>query len=162
MVLLPQSGRRCPLQLGKLKLLSVIIGTRPGYRYLCVVAALLVVGCGGSNSVVVSGTLKQNQKTYTPAEGEQVMVSFMQLKDGKSTGQVFPARLEPSGGFTIVGPDNKGIAVGKYRVIISSLPARPTPGEIFVDKFQETYGLNNSSLEVDVSPSSRSITLDLK
>ena len=130
--------------------------------FLITLSALfsLVVGCGSSD-VTVTGQLFQTGELYKPGQGEQVMVTFEEHKDGKPTGKAFPTRVAADGSFKITGPDNTGIKAGTYRVAVSSVPEVPVPGQPMTDKFKGAYDSSRSPLKYDISPSSRNIKVEL-
>jgi hypothetical protein len=122
----------------------------------------LLAGCGGSGDVVVTGQLHHENQLYKPAQGEQVMITFAEEKDGTLTGKSFPTRLDPDGTFNILGPDNAGISPGKYRVGITSVPEVPVPGQIAMDKFQGRYEISKSPLKQEVTAASSYIKLEIQ
>jgi hypothetical protein len=127
---------------------------------VCFTLATLI-GCGGSANVVVTGQLHHKGELYKPAQGEQVMITFAEEKDGKLTGNTFPTRLDADGNFKIAGPNNDGIPAGKYRVGVTSMPEVPTPGQPMQDKFNGEYEMSKSPIHVDVNASNRNVKLEI-
>ncbi len=121
----------------------------------------LVVGCGRSD-VVVTGKLTFKGETYKPAQDEQVMVMFAEDAGGKVGPNAFPTRVGPDGTFRITGPDNGGIKPGKYRVGVTSVPEKPTPGKPMADKFKGEYDVKKTPILVDVTPSKSDFSIELK
>lgn len=119
------------------------------------------MGCGGSGNVVVTGQLNHKGELYKPEQGEQVMITFAEEKDGKMTGNTYPTRLGANGSYEITGPNNDGIPVGKYRVGVTSMPEVPTPGQPMQDKFNGEYEMSKSPLQAEVTSANRNVTLDI-
>ncbi len=130
------------------------------FALLCI-TLLSFSGCGGSGDVTVSGTLGQNGQIYKPEPSEQVMIVFGEEKDGKLTGKSFTTRLAADGSYKIIGPDNKGIPPGKYRVGIMSNPEVPVPGQKIEEKFQGAFAPATSPIVVEVSSAKSTVPLEI-
>jgi len=128
---------------------------------LVLVAFIFLTGCTGGD-ITVRGELHRGQQLYKPAEGEQVMITFQELVDGKATANMFPTRLASDGTFQIEGPDNKGIPAGTYRVSIASYPEILESGVVATDKFKGVYENEKSPLKYDISPSQQFIKIEIE
>jgi hypothetical protein len=77
----------------------------------------LVVGCGGTGSVQVRGTLQRDGKPYQFAKNEQVQITFSGSgPDGKTAG----VRVNDDGTFILTGPVNRGLPPGTYKITLSA------------------------------------------
>lgn len=128
---------------------------------LVCLSVCLGCGSGGPRSVLVTGEVRHKGELYLPAQGEQVMISFAEEKEGKVSDASYPTRLKPDGTYEVVGPNGKGIPAGKYQVGIESRPEVPVPGKPVEDKFKGAMKLPKSPISVTVSPENSKIPLEI-
>jgi hypothetical protein len=76
--------------------------------FLLLGLTLVMIGCGPSG-VELTGKATQGGATFTPAEGEKVVVMLQ-----SSSGQQYDGTIEADGTFKITGPE--GVAPGTYNV----------------------------------------------
>jgi hypothetical protein len=135
-------------------------------------------GCGGGNTVWITGKLLKGGTRYEPPKDQLVTVTFVALEvqdpSGKTvkSGEPYLAELDlASGTFFVPGPERQGIPPGKYRVAITqrltreafdaakqkSTKKRPSRE---TDTLGNQYGFENSPVTVEVKRS-EDVTIDL-
>jgi hypothetical protein len=116
----------------------------------CVVAALVVGGCGGgARGVKVSGQVLQNGKPIRFLPKEEIMVGFSSTVTPAGQ-QVIAgwASISPEDGtFTFLGPSGNGIPPGKYNVVVNSQLYQQSH-----DRFEGVFDPKKPPLIVDVVP----------
>jgi hypothetical protein len=140
---------------------------------------LCLAGCGGGNTIWVTGVLQKGGEPYKPSEGRKLALYFYPMKDGTSvdpSGDVEMADYNSKdGSFTVPGREGYGIRPGKYRIaVVESLrretrdqlkkSAKPKHGEKRVDNdtnlLDSTFGENTSPFVRDMTNSTK-LTLDM-
>jgi hypothetical protein len=116
----------------------------------CVVAALILGGCGGgARGVKVSGQVLQNGKPIRFLPKEEIMVGFSSTVT--PAGQQVIAGWAPispeDGTFTFSGPSGNGIPPGKYNVVVNSQLYQQSH-----DRFEGVFDPKKPPLIVDVMP----------
>jgi hypothetical protein len=147
---------------------------------LCAALGVLcLAGCGGGNTIWVTGVLQKGGEPYKPPEGRKLALYFYPMKDGTSvdpSGDLEMADYNSKdGSFTVPGREGYGIRPGKYRIaVVESLrretrdqlkkSARPKPGEKRVDNdtnlLDSTFGEKTSPFIRDITKSTK-LTLDM-
>ena len=108
--------------------------------------------------VKVNGQLVTNGKPLKMLPMEEIQVTFFEA------GKAAEGRIESmttadpeTGAFTVVGPHNKGIPPGRYKVSLRS-QVYGSDG----DRLEEVFGMENTRLEVDVGPEEgQTVVIDL-
>jgi hypothetical protein len=138
-------------------------------------------GCGGGNTIWVTGKLLKGGTPYVPPKDQLVTITFvaLEIKDpsGKPAqgGEPYLADYDPaSGTFVVPGPERRGIPPGKYRVSVTQKLER----EAFdaarekkdkakkkeftreTDMLADQFGPTTSPIVVDVTRSEE-VTIDL-
>jgi hypothetical protein len=89
---------------------------------LLVISVLCLGGCGGGDSIWVTGVLQKGGEMYKPPDGHKVALYFCPMAGEASTspaGDVEMADYDSrDGSFTVPGRDGYGISPGKYRIAI--------------------------------------------
>jgi len=116
------------------------------------VFAGLLTGCG-SGGRQVKGKIVKGVEPFTVSEKGVFVLSFLPEGDGK--GVVYNATTNKDGTFTIVGPENKGIPPGKYKVQLTAMDPYPT-----TDLLKGKYAPGKSTMVVDVG-SSGDVVIDV-
>jgi hypothetical protein len=84
--------------------------------------AACLAGCGGPESISVTGVLQKGGQIYNPPEGHKLAIYFYLVADetpGKPAGDVEMANYDArDGSFTVPGRDGYGIPPGKYRIAV--------------------------------------------
>jgi hypothetical protein len=142
-----------------------MIGASPlrrlGVVSVCI-TALFLAGCGGGKGVKIKG------KIILPAgvkleEKDSLQVNFVSAGDKP---QSAAAKVNYSDlSFTVSGGDNKGVAPGKYKVMVSCAPyageAKAEDRKILLAKQFAAFG-EKTPLEIDLSDGAdQTITIDL-
>jgi hypothetical protein len=96
----------------------------------------------------VNGKIVKDGQPFTLSDKGQFVLLFVNPDDQAKS---FNASVKADGTFTIVGPANKGIPPGKYRVQLQAMdPYAPGGG---TDKLGGKYGPNSKSpMMIDVGP----------
>jgi len=83
-------------------------------------------GCGGGNTVWITGKLLKGGSPYVPPTDQLVSITFVALQTQDASGKTaqggdpYLAEYDPaSGTFTVPGPDRQGIPPGRYRVAVT-------------------------------------------
>jgi hypothetical protein len=83
-------------------------------------------GCGGGNTIWVTGKLLKGGTPYVPPKDQLVTITFISLEvqdpSGKAVqgGDAYQAEYDPANGtFSVPGPERHGIPPGKYRVAVT-------------------------------------------
>jgi hypothetical protein len=118
---------------------------------LLLVAACLACGC--SSKKQVNGKIVKGGQPFTVGEKGVFVLSF--VPEGGTDKTVYNANTKPDGTFTIVGPENKGIPSGKYKVHLTAMDPYPT-----TDKLAGKYAPGKSTLVVDVGSGELVIDVD--
>jgi len=115
-------------------------------NFICgvlLVAACLAGGCSGSKQV--NGKITQGGQPMTLSDKGMFILSF---NPENATAPTYNATTKPDGTFTIVGPENKGIPPGKYKVNLQAMdPYSPSGG---TDKLGGKYVPGKSTLVVEI------------
>jgi hypothetical protein len=139
-------------------------------------------GCGGGNTLWVTGKLLKGGTQYAPSKDQLVTITFIALggqdPSGKTVqgGEPYQAEYDPaSGTFSVPGPDGRGIPPGKYRVAVTQKlersaydAAKPkitdkAAKKAFTrdaDTLKDRFGLTTSPIVVEVNRS-QDVTIDL-
>ena len=135
-------------------------------------------GCGGDNTVWITGKLLKGGTRYEVPKDQLVTVTFIALEvqdsSGKTvkSGEPYLAELDPdSGTFAVPGPERRGIPPGKYRVAITQRLTREAfdaakPKSTKKRRTRETdtlgdqYSLENSPITIEVTRSD-DVTIDM-
>jgi hypothetical protein len=153
---------------------------RRSHQLLAFLLALLAAspGCGGGNTVWITGKLLKGGTRYEPPKDQLVSVTFVALEVQDSSGKTvksaepYLAELDPdSGTFAVPGPERQGIPPGKYRVAITQRLTREAfdatkPKTNKKGRSRETdmlgnrYGLENSPITFELKRSD-DVTIDL-
>jgi len=120
---------------------------------LLLLAVCLISGCGGRKQV--KGKIVSGGQPVTVSEKGRIILSF--VSEGGSDTTVYNADTKNDGTFTIIGPENKGIPPGKYKVQVQALDPYSSSGG--TDKFGGKYAPGKSTLVVDVG--SGELTIDV-
>ena len=119
--------------------------------------ALAICGCGGSErKFKAKGKVVKGGAPFTVSADEYVRVTFYPMAaDGSQPKNSYVAVYDRNdGGFTVVGPDGKGVPAGKYRVAVEHERKRK-------DLLQGAYDADRSPFVVDVSSNNQDIVIDL-
>lgn len=108
---------------------------------LSLAVAVLSVGCAGRKQV--NGKIVKGGAPYTLSEKGVFVLSF--LAEGGSDQTSYNATTKSDGTFVIVGPENKGIPSGKYKVQLTAMDPYPK-----TDKLGGKYAPGKSTLVVEV------------
>ena len=85
-------------------------------------SAACLAGCGGHDSISVTGVLQKGGKMYNPPEGHKLALYFYSVADetpGKPAIDVEMANYDArDGSFTVPGREGYGIPPGKYRIAV--------------------------------------------
>src|SRR5262249_27811671 len=97
-------------------------------RILMMFTLPMLIGCGSSNTIWVTGKLLKGGSPFTPPEGRsnQVVLIAMDVKDdaGKTVGnnEPYAAVVNPADAtFEVPGPEGRGIPPGKYRISVTQV-----------------------------------------
>ncbi len=152
------------------------------YTIFClwaVLGVLCLAGCGGGNTVWVTGVLQKGGEPYKPAEERKLALYFYPIAEGTAGNPVDEPEMadyDPSNGsFTVPGRAGYGIPPGKYRIAIvetvrreardalnkASKAKRGTPRISNDTNFLETsFGMTTSPFVRDLRTSTK-LTLDM-
>jgi hypothetical protein len=85
-------------------------------------SAACLAGCGGRDSISVTGVLQKGGEKYNPPEGHKLALYFYPIAvdtSGKPAGDVEMADYDPKdGSFTVPGAEGYGIRPGRYRIAV--------------------------------------------
>ncbi len=144
-----------------------------------VLSSASLAGCGGGDTIWVTGVLQKSGQVYEPPEGRKLALYFCPMKDGTSvdpSGNMEMAEYNSKdGSFTVPGPEGYGIRPGKYRIaVVETLrretrdqlkkSAKPKRGQKRVDNdtnfLESTFGEQTSPFVRDITKSTN-LTLDM-
>jgi hypothetical protein len=140
------------------------VALRPALLVLaCVVLGL--AGCGGGPKRLtgVHGRLLDHGKPLTvsgtlPPGDPGIRLTFLPAGEGEGM-QSADAVVDPqTGTFQLDGDDQKGVAPGKYRIVLS-LGAYSAGGD--TDQLKGAFGPENSPISKDVTEDNQDITIDV-
>jgi hypothetical protein len=152
---------------------------RRSYLVLAFLMAALAAspGCGGGNTIWVTGQLLKGGTPYVPPKDQLVTITFIALEvqdPSRKTGagDAYQAEYDPAkGSFSVPGLERQGIPPGKYRVAVTQKFTR----EAFdaakekikkkgfdreTDMLENRYGFSTSPFVVQVN-GSKEVTIDL-
>jgi len=123
---------------------------------ICVlIVAFVAAGCAGK--VKPNGKILKGGQPLTVGEKGVIGLAFFSTTDDPP--KMYNATTKPDGTFTIVGPENKGIPPGKYKVQLTVQDPYTGPGS--VEKFGGKYATAaNSPLTVDVGKGEVIVNVD--
>jgi hypothetical protein len=140
---------------------------------------LCLEGCGGGNTIWVTGVLQKGGEPYKPPEERKLALYFYPIAEGTAANPVDEPEMadyDPrDGSFTVPGREGHGIAPGKYRIAIvetlrreardalnkGSKPKRGTPRITNDTDFLEaSFGKTTSPFVRDLKTSTK-LTLDM-
>ena len=125
-----------------------------------VLLALVLAGCGGAGdgSQPVQGTLSMNGaelKTSGSNTDGWVELRFLPLDaQGNSNGTFHQTQVGTKGHFQVLGPSNKGLPPGKYRIAVFQFDPYPT------DKLGGRFDEANSPITREITGPTK-LELDL-
>jgi hypothetical protein len=144
-----------------------------------VLSAACLSGCGGGNSIWVTGVLQKGGDVYKPPEGHKLALYFYPMADGTSGNRSGDAEMADydarDGSFKVPGREGYGIPPGKYRIaVVESLrrealdemkkASKPKRGEKPVSNdtnlLEATFGEKTSPFVRDLRTSTN-LTLDM-
>jgi hypothetical protein len=120
-------------------------------RNLLVTCSLVVLvtaaGCdSGPKRVILKGKVTNNGTSLVPDRKGGVTMVFLPIPP---TGNTFPAGVDPlDGSYTVLGPDQKGMPLGKYRVYVSVMMEKMTPE---TERMNSNYTERNTPIEVEIT-----------
>jgi len=132
---------------------------RPRFNSLFVLLfPLLAAGCGGGDTVRITGQLMKDGKPYTAhlegKEPETFAVDFVgTINDRK---YLFPATIASDGSFRVDGSDGRGIPKGQYRISVLHSGFMGAGG----DRLQTRFAAEKTPFSVDVKQNTK-LTIDL-
>ncbi len=144
-----------------------------------VLIAAFVAGCGGGDTIWVTGVLQKGGQNYEPPEGRKLALYFCPIKEGTTGDPSGDAEMadynSKDGSFTVPGSEGNGIRPGKYRIAVietlrrktrdqSKKPRKPKPGQKRIDNdtnfLDSTFGEKTSPFVRDLRRSTK-LTLDM-
>ncbi len=149
------------------------------FTILCLVVTLLALpGCGGSNTIWVTGHLLKGGAPYVPPSEQRVTLTFVAMEVKDATGKPVPAtdpylaEFDPANSsFQVPGPDRQGIPPGKYRVAVTqtlrreAFDAAQKKSKKRLDRDADTladrFSATNSPIIVEVNRS-EAVEIDLE
>lgn len=127
-------------------------------RVLGIVIVLYLTGCGGGDTVRVTGKLIKDGKPYTAKldgkEPETFAVDFVGKVNGAQF--IFPATLAADGTFRVADADGRGIPRGQYRIHVLHSGFLGAGG----DRFQARFAGDKTPLSVELTENA-SLTIDV-
>src|SRR5947208_8845086 len=131
----------------------------PRFNFFSVLLfSLFSAGCGGGDTVRVTGQLMKDAKPYTAhlegKEPETFAVDFVgTINDRK---YLFPATIASDGSFRVDGSDGRGIPKGQYRISVLHSGFMGAGG----DRLQTRFAAEKTPFSVDVKQNTK-LTIDL-
>jgi hypothetical protein len=131
----------------------------PRFNFLFVLLfPLLAAGCGGGDTVRVTGQLLKDGKPYTAnlegKEPETFVVDFEGIINDRK--YRFPATIAADGSFRVDGSDGRGIPKGAYRICVLHSGFQGAGG----DRLQTRFATEKTPLGVEVKQNTK-LTIDL-
>jgi len=120
--------------------------------FLALFLCSLVVGCGGGG-VTPKGKLTKGGQPIKVSDKGMVQVRLIPSEGSADT--TYSANVGADGTFTVVGPGNKPIPAGKYKIAVLAMDPYPT-NDLLKGKFSEkttsiVRDVNGSTpLDIDV------------
>jgi hypothetical protein len=112
-------------------------------------------GCGSSDSVRVGGSLVKGGTPLKVEEGQWVQLMLLP-ENAASSGEWFPANINPDGTFDVPGKEGQGIPRGKYRVSVKLVTYKDRNHDLL----KGVFGRETSPVVVEID-SSKNLTVDL-
>jgi hypothetical protein len=113
---------------------------------LCTLLLLSLSGCG-SGKVLATGKVVEKGVPLKVSDKGFLTVKFLSI-DPAAGGAVYPTKVNKEDGtFVIIGPDDRGIPPGKYKVAIQLVDNYPKGKDRFQGKFSDA----NTKLEKEVT-----------
>lgn len=106
------------------------------YQSFLVLLTLLLIGCGGSGEVEVSGKLTKGGEPLQVSENGDVQITFAQIDGGTQTGHQFLASPDDSGQYSV------NVAPGEYKVAVVQLDPYPDN-----DKLEGKFNQENTPIK---------------
>jgi hypothetical protein len=107
-----------------------------------------------------TGRVLADGQPCRPASVNDFDLKFLTVEGAGPGKRSYLAEVQPDGTFTVNGSIGKGIPTGRYKVIIAGkvLDAAGKPTGRYLDRYSE----KKTPLEVEISNTSREITIDLE
>lgn len=120
---------------------------------LLIVTACLACGCSGKKQV--KGKITKGGQPFTLSDKGQFVLSF--ISEGGTDKTTYNATVKTDGTFTIVGPENKGIPPGKYKVNLTAQDPYSPPR----DQSSGAKGPPNDKLEGKFAPGKSTLVVEV-
>jgi hypothetical protein len=120
-------------------------------------AAFLLVGCGGPVLIRPKGRVLKGGAPLALKEEEYVNIFFVPVvgEGQKHPGDVYAARYNDADGtFQATGKDGKGLPPGRYKITVEHLRKKK-------DLLRGAFGPDKTPFVREVTASTRELTLDL-
>ncbi len=135
---------------------------RPALLAATALVWLSAAGCGGVAGPKPQGKVLFNGEPYRLDSGETLQMTF--IGEGEPGKQISAgAGVNPDGTFTVSGPANAGIPLGKYHITVQSTKYGPGgPSARMADKFQGRYSnAAQTQLTCEITSANQPIIIDL-
>jgi hypothetical protein len=104
---------------------------RSGLSLVLGLSVLALSGCGGQPPVLVTGKVVKNGQQWKLSDKGMFVVTFREQDDKKH----YATDAKPDGTFTIMGPQRKGIPLGKYKVEVQAFDPYDKRKDLLDGKF---------------------------